>query len=127
MLSKPIAQPKGPSRLQTRAKDVRSAAAQGVRFRWAVIARDGARCRCCGRRVHQTIDHVPERAEVHHLHGRLGALRYEPRCAILVCAADHERLTGRVNDRLFVEGTAFWILDGERRIDANQRLRFVAL
>jgi hypothetical protein len=66
-------------------------------FKKQVWNRDQKRCRCCGRKVIKTIERVPERGEVNHIHGRTGDLRYEVRAAILMCLACHERFTGRVN------------------------------
>jgi hypothetical protein len=66
-------------------------------FRAAVYQRDGSHCRCCGRKVLVTMGRIPERREIHHLHGRVGDLRFEPRAAIVACCQCHERLTGRVN------------------------------
>lgn len=67
------------------------------KFRGKVWHRDRNRCRCCGRKVIKTLARVPERGEVHHIHGRTGDLRYEDRAALLTCLRCHERLTGRVN------------------------------
>jgi hypothetical protein len=72
-------------------------------FKAEVYARDGRFCRCCGRKVIATIARIPERREVHHIHGRIGDLRFDSRAAIQTCGFCHQRLTGKINDRrLFV-------------------------
>ena len=48
--------------------------------------------------------------KVHHLHGKLGALRYEDRAALLPCLDRHERVTGTVNDKLRVVGSKTFTL-----------------
>lgn len=66
-------------------------------FKAEVWKRDQSHCRCCGRKVQKMLGRVPERGEVNHIHGRTGDLRFDPRAAILLCLACHERFTGRVN------------------------------
>lgn len=66
-------------------------------FKKEVWHRDQKHCRCCGRRVIKSIERVPNRGEVNHIHGRTGDLRFEVRAAILMCLQCHERFTGRVN------------------------------
>ena len=66
-------------------------------FKTSVWTRDRKRCRCCGRKVIKSIERIPERGEVNHIHGRTGDLRFEVRAAILMCLKDHERFTGKVN------------------------------
>lgn len=66
-------------------------------FKASVWHRDRKRCRCCGRKVEKLMGRVPERGEVHHIHGRTGDLRFDVRAAVLSCLQCHERLTGKVN------------------------------
>lgn len=94
-------------------------------FKAAVRRRDRHRCRCCGRKVQKTISRVPERGEVHHIHGRRGDLRFESKAAILTCLRCHERLTGKVNaHRLQVLATQTFQIRGEWYTDANFPVTF---
>lgn len=93
---------KGQSRLEAKKESARDDAKAEARFLAVVRKRDKLRCRKCGRKVVVTLTRCPERAEVHHLHGRLGAFRFDDRFALLLCCEDHERVTGKVNDRLFI-------------------------
>lgn len=93
-------------------------------FKKEVWTRDKSRCRCCGRKVLKTISRVPERGEVHHLHGRRGDLRFESRCALLTCLACHERVTGKVNDKLHIIPTKTFELKGETYTDARHQVTF---
>jgi hypothetical protein len=95
---KPIA--KGPTRLQRTIETKALTTIDEKAFKAAVWARDRGFCRVCSRKVQKVLARIPARGEVHHTHGRAGDLRFEVRAAILVCAACHERLTGRVNDKL---------------------------
>src|SRR5688572_2283513 len=86
---------KGKSRLQ----DKKAAAALEVvderKFKKAVWLRDKSHCRKCKRKVVKSIERIPNRGEVHHIHGRGWDLRFEELTAILVCLECHEQLTGR--------------------------------
>lgn len=83
-------------------------------FKIAVWTRDKYLCRCCARRVIKTVARVPERGEVNHIHGRVGALRFEVRSALLLCLACHEKVTGRVNQHrlIIVPSQTFTIPQG---------------
>ncbi len=97
------AMPKGQTRLALKIEKTTRATAAEKTFRAQVIARDGKICRCCGRRVVATIALVANRLEVHHIHGRASELRYESRCAVVLCKFCHERVTGTIGrHRLFV-------------------------
>ncbi len=97
---KPI--PKGETRLQAHVKAKALVNIDEKAFRAEVWHRDKSKCRCCGRKVAKVLGRVPERGEVHHVHGRTGDLRFESRSALLSCLTCHERLTGRVNDKLVI-------------------------
>jgi hypothetical protein len=60
-------------------------------FRNAVWTRDKV-CRVCQKRVRKTLELVPDRGEVHHLHGRIGTFRLDLASAVLLCAACHQRV-----------------------------------
>ena len=127
MNAKPRPCPKDQTRLeakQAEAKDDRKAEA---RFLSIVRTRDKMRCRCCARKVVVTLTLCPERAEVHHLHGRLGSFRFDDRFALLLCCACHERVTGKVNDRLFIVQKAkdmFAGPEGRSLIDGRRPVMF---
>ncbi len=94
-------------------------------FRAAVWKRDKGLCRCCRRPVRKTIERVPERGEVHHVHGRVGKLRYLVKAALLLCATDHERVTGSVGvSKLLVIPTKQFTLDGQTYTDAGKPVTF---
>ena len=109
----------GPSRLQVRMAEARDERRLNHTFRAAVWTRDRSRCRCCGRLVSRRLARVPERGEVHHLHSRIGARRRDVRTAVLVCLACHERVTGKVDERWAITGTAWFEEDGQPWIDAT--------
>ncbi len=122
--SRPVGLPKGKSRLQE-AKAAKPLTVVDERaFRTEVWLRDAGCCRWCGRKVRKDLTRSPQRGEVHHLHGRRGDLRFEAKAAILVCAEDHEKLTGRVNERWITVGSKFWTLKGQELIDARANVTF---
>lgn len=88
-----------PSRLQIAKAEKKLTLITEKDFKREVWDRDKGMCRKCGRKVIKTVSRIPERGEVHHCLGRTGDLRFESRCAILVCAECHEHLTGRVNEK----------------------------
>lgn len=125
---------KGTSRLQDTKALAKRELIDEKRFKTEVWTRDKGRCRKCGRKVVKGIARVPERGEVHHLHGREGELRFEPRAAILSCCACHEQLTGRVAEKWIVEpatkaGT--FVVQTKRGpitcIDARKKLKFTRI
>lgn len=121
--------PKGASRLEDTKAAQKQELIDDKAFHREVWTRDKKHCRCCGRKVIKTISRVPERGDVHHIHGRLGDLRFEPRAACLLCAECHEKVTGAVAIKLvIVPATAkgYWSYPGktEHYIDARKRLNF---
>jgi len=120
-VGKPI--PKGPSRLERRTAESKADRRLAQAFRQAVWARDGGRCRQCGGKVVRSLRRQANRGEVHHLHGR-GVLALEVRCAVLVCAGCHEKLTGRMNERWRVVGTQFIAGIDHALIDATYPVAF---
>lgn len=93
-------------------------------FRKEIWHRDKHRCRCCGRKVLKTISRVPERGEVHHCHGRRGDLRFDSRAALLLCLFDHERVTGKVNDKLIIIPSKTFAFKGQQLTDARSPVTF---
>lgn len=126
MNAKPRAVPKGASRLEEKTASAKDDAKALDAFRKAVIARDGKKCRKCGRKVVETRELLPNRLEVHHCHGRIGKFRHDPRMALVLCASDHQRVTGRVNDRLFIvqKASLMLTLDGKSYINAANAVEF---
>ena len=94
--------PKGKTRLEERIAKKPLTLVDAKAFKAAVWKRDKQRCRCCQRKVAKVMGRVPERGEVHHVHGRTGDLRFEDKAALLLCLRCHERVTGRVNDKLTI-------------------------
>lgn len=115
---------KGASRLEVRTKVDRDEERKDEQFRKDVYRLDDGRCRCCGRQVARKLDRTADQAQVHHVHGRVGDLRWLVKAALLLCATCHERVTGKVNDRLQIVGTKFFRLDGQRLINARESVRF---
>lgn len=105
---------KGQTRLEAQTAEKKLTLVDEKAFRKTVIARDKHHCRCCLRKVVRTIAHVAERLEVHHIHGRRGDLRFEDRAALLLCLRCHQRVTGKVNDKLkIVPSKTFTTSQGE--------------
>lgn len=94
-VGKPI--DKGKTRLETKMDARPLTKVDEKTFKAEVWKRDRSHCRCCGRKVIKSIERIPERGEVNHIHGRTGDLRFEVRAALLMCLKCHERFTGRVN------------------------------
>lgn len=115
---------KPPSRLQDRITEDALTIVDERQFKNDVWKRDLYRCRCCEKPVIRAIGRIPNRGEVHHIHGRGGDLRFEARAAVLLCLVCHERVTGRVNDRLVVVGSKVFTMRGEQYIDARAPLTF---
>lgn len=116
--------PKGASRLQETKEARKVSVVDDRTFKREIWKRDKSRCRCCERQVLKAIARIPERGDVHHLHGRIGDLLHEAKCALLVCCECHEKLTGRVAEKWIAVGTKFWHLNGERVIDARATVKF---
>ena len=117
--------PKGESRLQAKTAARKLTVVDDRQFKAIVWKRDKALCRCCGRKVIKTLARVAERGEVHHCHGRIGVFKFEDRASLLLCLTCHEKVTGRVNERLAIEPTATFLLDGFTVTDCRQPVRFV--
>ncbi len=117
-------QPKGETRLQAHVKAKALVNIDEKAFRAEVWHRDKSKCRCCGRKVAKVLGRVPERGEVHHCHGRTGDLRFESKAALLACLTCHERLTGRVNDKLVIVPSKTFTLHGIEYTDARSPVTF---
>ena len=123
--AKPRAMPKGKTRLEQRIEAQPLTLVTEKAFRAAVWKRDESKCRCCGRKVVKSMSRVPERGEVHHIHGRAGDLRFEARAAVLACLRCHERVTGRVNEhRLMIVASRTFTIRGQHYTDATYPVAF---
>lgn len=92
-----------------------------------VDARDGYKCRACGRHVRRTLTLCPERAEHHHLVSRRllpKALQMDARLVILTCARCHHALT-RHTVRVWQARVDSFVIEGERFPNAEHRLVFL--
>jgi hypothetical protein len=119
--------PKGaiPTIREVKAERDRVRVVDAKSFRREVIARDGRICRCCHRKLTETRQAGATRLEVHHIHGRIGFLRFESRAACVLCYDCHGRVTGKVNDRLRIVATKMFSHRGRDYTDARGPLRFV--
>jgi hypothetical protein len=122
---------KGKSRLQDTKAEQKRELIDEKRFKAEVWTRDKGCCRKCRRKVVKGIARVPERGEVHHLHGRGGELRFESRAAILLCLDCHEHVTGKVAEKWIVEPatkTGLFTVQTKNGpvtcIDARKKLKF---
>ncbi len=119
---------KGKTRLKERVEKRPLTKVDEKAFKASVWRRDRNRCRCCGRKVDKVLGRVPERGEVHHIHGRTGDLRFEDKAACLLCLTCHERVTGRVNAReLIIYPSQTFLIGQGRFADARCQLTFKEL
>lgn len=117
------AQPKGaePSRLQVKAAKAKDETKEENAWKKAVWRRDGGKCRWCGRVVTRCLELIPERGEVHHVSGRVvHAIRWDRRNGLLLCASDHERLTGKVAEKFLIHSKHTFTVDGIAYINADK-------
>lgn len=119
-----MAMPKGKSRLEERVEKKPLTVVDEKAFKATVWKRDRDRCRCCGRKVRKCLERVPERGEVNHIHGRIGDLRFEDRSAILLCCSCHEKVTGRVNEKVVIEATKTFKIRDKEYTDARSPVVF---
>ena len=115
---------KGPSRLEAKTITGTDDKRRLEIWRAAVYTRDGYRCRRCECKVRRTIEFVANRAEAHHVSGRVGRLRDDVRNGLTLCKSCHELVTGKVNRRVFVQGTRWFMLNGQQYIDATHQVMF---
>ena len=122
-VGKPIE--KGASRSEVKAKDDADDERKLDAWRTGVYSRDEYFCRCCRKKVHRTLEMVPDQANAHHIVGRAVKLvRYDIRNGVTLCRKCHERVTGAVNDKLVVLGTKVFVIGARKFIDATARLIF---
>jgi len=90
-----------------------------------VFQRDKGICRCCGRKVKKTLEHVPQRAEAHHLKTRADkAVRYDVRNGLLVCLFPcHDGITtGKI--AVTQHARLMFTLDGKSYINGSEPVEF---
>lgn len=124
------AKPKGaePSRLQKKVADAKDERKEEAAWKKAVWKRDGGQCRWCHRTVSHSLSLVPERGEVHHVSGRVvREIRWDRRNGLLLCAADHERITGKVAEKHVIESRHTFSVDGIAYINADKPVRFARI
>jgi len=112
------------TRLDEREDAKKLTAVDQQQFVGIVWKRDQSHCRCCGRKVVKTIERVKARGEVHHVHGRAGDLRFDDRFALLLCAKCHQRVTGRVNDKVLIIPSVTIEIKGRPLTDARAQVEF---
>lgn len=121
------ATPKGaePSRLQVKEAKRADESKEESRWRKEVWKRDQGVCRWCGRKVVKAIELINERGECHHVSGRVvRAIRWDRRNGILLCAADHERLTGKVAEKFLIHSKHTFTVDEIAYINADKPVKF---
>lgn len=121
------AKPKGaePSRLQVKAAKASDDSKDERKAKAEVWKLDGGCCRWCKRKVQRVMDLIPERAEFHHVSGRIvRAIRWDVRNLILLCAACHERITGKVAEKFLIFSKHTFVVDGIAYINARKRVGY---
>lgn len=127
--------PKPSSRLQDRKADTKIAVVDEKAFKSEVWDRDRHACRKCHCHCVKGLGRVPNRGEVHHIHGRKGELRWDARAALLLCLECHELVTGRVAEKWIIEPKprtgGFFVANtkhGKQEcIDARKPVQFVKI
>lgn len=127
MQARRCAKPKGaePSRLQVKVAKQADDAKDEKRCKAEVWKLDKSCCRWCRRKVERVLALVPERAEFHHVSGRIvKAIRWDIRNLLLLCASCHERITGKVAERFLIHSKHLFIVDGIKYINARKPLHY---
>lgn len=119
---------KGPSRVEEKTVKGKSDGKAWEECRRIVWARDGGKCRCCGRVVVKSLELRADRGECHHIvrRAKAKALLTDPRNVVLVCLLPcHEGLTHH-EIAVFGPASAMFDLDGARYLDASSlKLKFI--
>lgn len=115
---------KGPTRLERKIEERKLTTISEKEFKSQIWKRDRSHCRCCGRKVIKSIELIPERGEVHHIHGRGKELRFEARAALLLCLSCHEKVTGKVNEKVRILSTKTFRMGDRDYIDAREPVVF---
>lgn len=113
------------SRLQVKTEARKDDGKLEKAWRAAIWKRDGGTCRWCKRKVQRTIELVPERGECHHAVPRENRItRFDPRAALLLCASDHQRITGKVAEKFVLIASKTFAVDGVSYPDMSHPVRF---
>lgn len=92
-------------------------------WRQRIQQRDGLKCRYSGKPVKKTLKLVLDRAEAHHLAPRGNfETRYDVRNGLILSYHVHEQVE---RHDLRIEGTKFFMVNGQRYINASAKVRFV--
>ena len=114
-----------PTRLAEKVVKAKDDAKAEAKWKRDVWARDGGRCRWCKRLVKKSLVLMPDRGEVHHVEPREHRpTRFDRRNGLLVCAACHERISGKVNEKFVIVSSKHFTLGGIEYLDADQPVRF---
>ena len=120
-----MAVPKGKTRAETNGEAEKRDTNLLNIWKARVFQRDKGICRCCGRKVKKTLEHVPQRAEAHHLKTRADkSVRYDVRNGILVCLFPcHEGIT---TGKIAVTQAArlMFVVDGKSYINGSEAVTF---
>ena len=117
------AKPKGaePSRLQVKAAKQKDDSKEERKAKAEVWKLDGGCCRGCKRKVEKCLELLPQRAEFHHVSGRIvKALKWDIRNLLLLSASCHERLTGTVAEQFRIHSKHTYTVDGIAYINARK-------
>ena len=123
----PVPKPSA-SRLRSKMANKKEDAKRLSAWRQVVYLRDEGKCRCCGCATIKLRVGIlfAQRAECHHVEPRVNrATRYETRNGLLLCYSCHSRVTGKVNNKHHIKGTAwFFGTDGRRYVNCNHKVYF---
>jgi hypothetical protein len=121
------ATPKGaaPSRLQVKEAKRTDERKEETAWKRAIWKRDHGLCRWCHRVCRRCLDLAPDRGECHHVSGRVvREIRWDVRNGLLLCAACHERITGRVAEKSLIHSKHTFTVDSVAYLNANKPVRF---
>lgn len=114
-----------PSRLEAREAKRKDETKLEQKWKAEVWKRDGGKCRWCGREVRKCLELIADRGEVHHVSGRVvREIRWDRRNGLLLCATDHERVTGKVGERFLIHSKYTFTVDEIAYINADRPVKF---
>lgn len=114
------------SRMQEKAEHDKADDSAEEKWKAAVRKRDKLKCRWCRRRVVVTMAMQPDQAQCHHATPREHRpTRWDVRNGILLCRADHERVTGKVGgEKAVIIASKMFTLDGREYPDMSKPVNF---
>ena len=114
-----------PSRLQTKTAKATDERKDEERWKKAVWKRDECQCRWCRRKVRKCLELAPDRGECHHISGHIvKEIRWDRRKGVLLCAACHERVTGKVAEKHVIVAKHTFTADEIAYINGDKPLQF---